>query len=136
MEVLMLLFVCLIFLTSVMSSAKFRHRTEVLRIENMEASFAAEAVVDLMVFEVFKDGTCFLEEDTGPMETVLFFESDNGRDEVRIPVVLWSERDEQELCLYADVVYGERRASASAKLYYMEESEISGTWIVMERNGR
>ncbi len=116
MEVLVLILVILIFLTSLFSSARFRHQVEVLRVEKMEASYEARAAVELMVNEILSGGTCSLEDGLERTKTELVFEPMDGSDIIRRPVWVWTERREDELFVYAERVIGDHSEIASVRL--------------------
>ncbi len=118
METCLLMFLFLILLVSMFSAAGFRNRAEILRVKKLEASYAANAVVELMITEVLKDGTCSLEDGVERMEREMVFEPDDGSEEIRIPVAIWTERKGQGLHLFASAAVGNVSKTSSAELYF------------------
>lgn len=115
-EVLVMIMLILIFLTSLFSIARFRHQTAWMKIQKEEAICAAEAALKLMETEVLSGACDFAEHGLKKTKTMLEFEPANGEKGVQIPVTVWADRMGNELILYAEAEVGNRKEEVSLVL--------------------
>lgn len=108
-QVMVLIMVILLFLTSLFSASSFRHRIALMRIQKEEARCAAEAALKLMENEIANGNTEWIESGLKKTETTLEFESEDGETRVWIPVVIWAEYEDEELYLFAEAEIGMKK---------------------------
>ena len=115
-QVLALIMIILLFLTSLFSTSGFRHRLALLRIQKEEARYAAEAALQLMEKEIANGNTEWIETGLKRTETILEFESEDGEIQVAIPIMIWANYEDEELCLFAEVEVGSKKERVQAVL--------------------
>lgn len=129
MQVLALIMMILLFLTSLFSTSGFRHRAALLRIQKEEARYAAQAALQLMENEIANGNTEWIETGLGRTETVLKFESEDGTVQTDIPITIWADYEDEGLYLFAEVEIGakkervQRVLEISAKENVMTDSD-------------
>ena len=130
LEVMVLIMIFLILSSSLLTTAVSGHKRAVASVRKEEAYCAALSAVRLMASEMMEHG-----EETGTVserllsgrgmkkrETVLSF-ADDGACEVSVPITLWSERNGNELILYAKAELGGYDEIVSGMMIYQD------TWI-------
>lgn len=130
LEVIILIMVFLTLSASLLTTTASGHRRAVASVRKEESYCAALSAVRLMANEVMEHG-----EETGTIsermlsgrgmkkkETVLSF-VDDGVCKVSVPVILWSERNGNELILYAKAELGGYSEIVSVMMIYQD------TWI-------
>lgn len=120
-QVLILIMIILVFLTSLFSSAGFRHRAALVRIQTEEANYAAKAAVKLMETEIENGNTEWLIHGLEKTETLLEFKSEDGNTVVEIPVSIWIDFDENEVYLFAEAGVGAQKEVAHAVMEFPEK---------------
>ncbi len=115
-EVMVLIMIILIFLTSLFGSARFHHHAALMRLQKEAAVCAAKTALELMETEARSEECRFAEHGLKKTKTVLEFESENGESVVKIPVVVWAKRNKDELVLYAEAEVGNRKEELSVVL--------------------
>lgn len=116
LQVLALIMMILLFLTSLFSTSGFRHRSALLRIQKEEARYAAEAALQLMENEINNGNTEWIENGLKRTETILEFESEDGEIKIDIPITIWANYEDEELCLFAEVEVGSKKERVQAVL--------------------
>ena len=109
MQVLALIMMISLFLTSLFSTSGFRHRAALLRIRKEEARYAAEAALQLMENEIANGNTEWIEGGLERTETILKFESEDGEIQLDIPVTIWADYEDEGLYLFAEVEIGAKK---------------------------
>ena len=120
-QVLILIMIILMFLTSLFSYAGFRHRAALMRIQTEEAKYAAKAAVNLMEIEIENGNTEWLIHGLEKTETLLEFKSEDGNTEVEIPVSIWIELEENEVYLFAEAGVGAQKEVVHAVMEFPEK---------------
>ena len=116
MQVLVLIMIILLFLTSLFSTAGFRHRAALLRIRKEEARYAAEAALQLMENEIANGNTEWIENGLKRTETILKFESEDGEVQMDVPITIWADYEDEELYLFAEVEVGAKKERVQSVL--------------------
>lgn len=116
MQVLALIMMILLFLTSLFSTSGFRHRAALLRIRKEEARYAAEAALQLMENEIANGNTEWIETGLERTETILKFESGDGEIQIDVPVTIWADYEDEELYLFAEVEVGAKKERVQSVL--------------------
>ena len=124
-QVLVLIMVILLFLTSLFSTSGFRHKAALLQIQKEEARCAAEAAVTLMENEIANGNTEWVESGLKKTKTELEFESEDGEITIVIPVVIWAEAREDELHLYAEAEVGAKKEKAHSVLEFPQNVSLA-----------
>lgn len=127
LEVMVLIMIFLLLSSSLLTTAVSGHKRAVASVRKEEAYCAALSAVRLMANEVMEHG-----EETGTVserllsgrgmkkrKTVLSF-ADDGVCEVSVPVTLWSERNGNELILYAEAELGGYSEMVSVMMVYQD----------------
>lgn len=115
-QVLILIMMILLLLTSLFAFSGFRHKTALLRIQKEEARCAAETALKLMEIEIENGNTEWIERGLDQRETTLEFESEDGETRIRIPIVIWAEYKEEELYLFAEAEVGTKKERVQSVL--------------------
>lgn len=115
-QVLALIMMILLFLTSLFSTSVFRHRTALLRIQKEEARHAAEAALQLMENEIVNGNTEWIEAGLKRTETILKFESEDGDVQIDVPITIWAKCEDEDLYLFAEVEVGSKKEIVQAVL--------------------
>lgn len=115
-QVLALIMMILLFLTSLFSTSVFRHRTALLRIQKEEARHAAEAALQLMENEIVNGNTDWIEAGLKRTETILKFESEDGDVQIDVPITIWAKCEDEDLYLFAEVEVGSKKEIVQAVL--------------------
>ena len=116
MQVLILIMMILLFLSSLFSTSGFRHRAALLRIWKEEARYAAEAALQLMENEIANGNTEWIEGGLERTETILKFESGDGEIQIDVPVTIWAHYEDEELYLFAEVEVGAKKERVQSVL--------------------
>lgn len=116
MQVLALIMMILLFLTSLFSTSGFRHRAALLRIRKEEARYAAEAALQLMENEIANGNTEWIEGGLERTETILKFESEDGEVQMDVPITIWADYEDEELYLFAEVEVGAKKERVQSVL--------------------
>jgi len=124
-EVLVLIMIILLFLTSLFSSLGFRHKMALMRIQKEEARCAAEAALQLMEGEIANGNTEWLENGLEKTDTILEFESEDGEVRVKIPITVWLEQKEEEMWLYAEAEVGQKKERAYCVLELPKKNSLT-----------
>lgn len=123
-QVLILIMIILTFLTSLFSSAGFRHRTALMRIQTKEAKYAAKAAIKLMETEIENGNTEWFINGLEKTKTQLEFESEDGNTVVEIPVSIWIDLGENGVYLFAEAGVGAQKEVAHAVMEFPEKQII------------
>ena len=115
-QVLILIMMILLFLTSLFSTSGFRHRAALLRIRKEEARYAAEAALQLMENEIANGNIEWIETGLERTETILKFESGDGEVQIDVPVTIWADYEDEELYLFAEVEVGAKKERVQSVL--------------------
>ena len=116
MQVLALIMMILLFLTSLFSTSGFRHRAALLRIRKEEARYAAEAALQLMENEIVNGNTEWIETGLERTETILKFESEDGEVQMDVPITIWADYEDEKLYLFAEVEVGAKKERVQSVL--------------------
>ena len=116
LQVLVLIMMILLFLTSLFSTSGFRHRAALLRIQKEEARCTAEAALQLMENEIANGNTEWSEGGLERTETILKFESEDGEVQMDVPITIWADYEDEELYLFAEVEVGAKKERVQSVL--------------------
>ncbi|MBR5267021.1 MAG: hypothetical protein IKU20_02350 [Lachnospiraceae bacterium] len=123
-QVLVFVMVVLLFLTSLFSASVFRAKIARMRIQKEEAKQAAEVALQLIKIEIENGNSEWIESGLPKIKTTLEFESDDGEIIISIPVVIWSECEEDGISLFAEAEIGSRKETAHMVLNLSQDNEL------------
>jgi len=123
-QVLALIMVILLFLTSLFTTVRFRYKTALMRIQKEEAICAAEAALQLMESEIVNGNTDWMKSGEDKIITALEFETEDGKTTIRIPVTIWAEYELDEVHLFAEAEVGSKKEMAHSLLKLPENSSL------------
>ena len=124
LQVLALIMMILLFLTSLFSTSGFRHRSALLRIQKEEARYAAEAALQLMENEINNGNTECIKNGLKRTETTLKYESEDGEIKIDIPITIWANYEDEELCLFAEVEVGSKKERVQTVLEIPKKENV------------
>lgn len=106
MEVMMLITAILVIIASIMTLATSEYRLVMRRLQQERAGYAAVSSLRLMAEAILSDEGELLLNEGGLDKTVgtISFESEKGQ--AFVPVTVWTEREKEELVLYAKAESG------------------------------